>query len=82
MSMEQQNGVIRSDSLFSKARFGEDTIIGNLDTGNFSSCLFFLPLWIFHLSQVPTTSTRVELGQSNVKNLIVFFLLAHAGDLD
>ncbi|MED6131202.1 hypothetical protein PIB30_007492 [Stylosanthes scabra] len=33
MLMEQQNGVISTDSAFSKARYGEDTIIGNLDTG-------------------------------------------------
>nr|AIC80771.1 subtilase [Cicer arietinum] len=32
MSMEQ-NGVTPSESLFRKARYGEDTIIGNLDTG-------------------------------------------------
>ena len=29
----EQNGVISSDSIWKKARFGEDTIIGNLDTG-------------------------------------------------
>ncbi|XP_057742917.1 subtilisin-like protease SBT5.4 [Arachis stenosperma] len=33
MSMEHQSGVISPASLFSKARFGEDTIIGNFDTG-------------------------------------------------
>ncbi|XP_061354871.1 subtilisin-like protease SBT5.4 [Gastrolobium bilobum] len=32
MSLEH-NGVTRSESLFRKARFGEDAIIGNLDTG-------------------------------------------------
>ncbi len=31
MSLEQ-NGVVPSDSLFRNVRFGEDTIIGNLDT--------------------------------------------------
>ncbi|KAA8519247.1 hypothetical protein F0562_013503 [Nyssa sinensis] len=29
----EKNGVVHSDSLWKKARFGEDTIIGNLDTG-------------------------------------------------
>ncbi|MBA0625493.1 hypothetical protein Godav_010683, partial [Gossypium davidsonii] len=29
----ERNGVIPSDSLWKKAKFGEDTIIGNLDTG-------------------------------------------------
>lgn len=29
----ENNGRIRASSLWKKARFGEDTIIGNLDTG-------------------------------------------------
>ncbi|KAM6552504.1 hypothetical protein CsatB_013266 [Cannabis sativa] len=29
----ERNGVVSKDSLWTKARFGEDTIIGNLDTG-------------------------------------------------
>lgn len=29
----ENDGVIRSSSVWKKARFGEDTIIGNLDTG-------------------------------------------------
>ncbi|KDP45154.1 hypothetical protein JCGZ_15019 [Jatropha curcas] len=29
----EQNGVVPSNSIWKKARFGEDTIIGNLDTG-------------------------------------------------
>ncbi|KAL1293337.1 hypothetical protein HN51_053985 [Arachis hypogaea] len=33
MSMEHQSGVISPASVFSKAKFGEDTIIGNFDTG-------------------------------------------------
>ncbi|XLR52175.1 hypothetical protein S83_002847 [Arachis hypogaea] len=33
MLMEKQSGVISPASVFSKARFGEHTIIGNLDTG-------------------------------------------------
>jgi len=32
MSLEH-NGVAPSHSLFTKARYGEDVIIGNLDTG-------------------------------------------------
>ena len=34
MDMEDRNGFVPSDSLFKKARYGEDTIIANLDTGN------------------------------------------------
>lgn len=30
----EENGVIPSGSIWKKARFGEHTIIGNLDTGN------------------------------------------------
>uniref|UniRef100_A0A0A0K313 Subtilisin-like protease SBT5.3 n=2 Tax=Cucumis sativus TaxID=3659 RepID=A0A0A0K313_CUCSA len=33
MGLENKNGVINSESIWKKARFGEDTIIGNLDTG-------------------------------------------------
>ncbi|TKY53888.1 Subtilisin protease SBT5.3 [Spatholobus suberectus] len=33
MELEQNDGVIPSDSLFRKARYGEDTIVANLDTG-------------------------------------------------
>ncbi|KAL4037024.1 hypothetical protein IC575_000607 [Cucumis melo] len=33
MGLENENGVIESESIWKKARFGEDTIIGNLDTG-------------------------------------------------
>ena len=29
----ENDGAIRSSSIWKKARFGEDTIIGNLDTG-------------------------------------------------
>lgn len=29
----EQNGEVPSDSIWNKARYGEDTIIGNLDTG-------------------------------------------------
>ncbi|KAL2959786.1 hypothetical protein AAZX31_17G004200 [Glycine max] len=33
MDLEMNDGVIPSDSLFRKARYGEDTIIANFDTG-------------------------------------------------
>ncbi|KAK7387650.1 hypothetical protein VNO78_22437 [Psophocarpus tetragonolobus] len=33
MDLERNDGVIPSESLFRKARYGEDTIIANLDTG-------------------------------------------------
>lgn len=39
----EHNGLTGPDSLFVKARFGEDTIIGHLDTGNFASHILFLP---------------------------------------
>lgn len=31
----EKNGVVHKSSLWKKANFGEDTIIGNLDTGKF-----------------------------------------------
>ncbi|KAK7262053.1 hypothetical protein RJT34_29613 [Clitoria ternatea] len=33
MDLIQQNGVVSSNSLFKKARYGEDSIVANLDTG-------------------------------------------------
>lgn len=35
LSLEKDNGVIHSSSLWKRAGFGEDTIIGNLDTGKY-----------------------------------------------
>lgn len=37
----EKDGVIHPSSLWKKARFGEDTIIGNLDTGNNLFLSFF-----------------------------------------
>jgi len=34
MDMEMGDGVVPSDSVLRKARYGEDTIIAHLDTGN------------------------------------------------
>lgn len=43
MLMEKEiGGVIHPSSLWEKANFGEDIIIGNLDTGNFFSGLCFV----------------------------------------
>ena len=42
MDLEMNDGVIPSDSLFRKARYGEDTIIANFDTGNFAPLLLLL----------------------------------------
>lgn len=33
LGLEEHNGVIPSSSMWNKARFGEDVIIANLDTG-------------------------------------------------
>lgn len=43
----EKDGVVPSSSIWKKARFGEDAIIGNLDTGN----PFFLKLFtrVFYL---------------------------------
>lgn len=35
MMMENVNGVVPPSSVWKKARFGEDSIIANLDTGKF-----------------------------------------------
>lgn len=42
----EKNGVIHPSSLWNRARFGEDTIIANLDTGNYYYYYsFFSPLY-------------------------------------
>ena len=35
MGLENNHGVILSNSIWKKARFGEDVIIANIDTGHF-----------------------------------------------
>lgn len=43
LMLENNNGVIDSSSLWKKARFGEDTILANLDTGSsFNYSLYIL----------------------------------------
>ena len=42
MDLEGNDGVIPSDSLFRKAKYGEDTIIANFDTGNFAPLFLLL----------------------------------------
>lgn len=41
----ERDGRVPADSLWTQARYGEDVIIGNLDTG--MSCLAFLFLFAF-----------------------------------
>lgn len=43
----EHNSFIPSSSIWRKARFGEDTIIANLDTGSLSSLFPFLPFFCF-----------------------------------
>ncbi|RVW46206.1 Subtilisin-like protease SBT5.3 [Vitis vinifera] len=43
----ENDGIIPSNSIWKKARFGQDTIIGNLDTGEF---YISFPFWSFPFS--------------------------------
>lgn len=58
----EKNGRIPKESLMHQARFGEDVIIANLDTGNFLSfehihhLLDFLPIYEYQWS----TSNKVS----------------------
>ncbi|KAJ4829926.1 hypothetical protein Tsubulata_051496 [Turnera subulata] len=42
----EKNGAIHPNSIWKKARFGEDTIIANLDTGNSSYIFFPAPAYV------------------------------------
>ncbi|KAG5003270.1 hypothetical protein JHK86_027409 [Glycine max] len=53
MDLEGNDGVIPSDSLFRKARYGEDTIIANFDTGNFGPLFLLLYIFAFPESHLP-----------------------------
>lgn len=48
----EHNSYVPSSSIWRKARFGEDTIIANLDTGSFSHRFRFLILLCFNISLV------------------------------
>lgn len=37
----EENGIVPKDSIWEKARYGEDTIIGNLDTGKLHTLIVF-----------------------------------------
>jgi len=54
MSLEH-NGVAPSHSLLRKARYGEDVIIGNLDTGKILSFFFFLYLPLLSFNYIIMT---------------------------
>jgi hypothetical protein len=47
MGLEDNNGVISSNSIWNKARFGDGVVIANLDTGPFSFLLLFIFIFIF-----------------------------------
>uniref|UniRef100_K7MFV8 Uncharacterized protein n=1 Tax=Glycine max TaxID=3847 RepID=K7MFV8_SOYBN len=53
MDLEGNDGVIPSYSLFRKARYGEDTIIANFDTGNFGPLFLLLYIFTFPESHLP-----------------------------
>ncbi|KAG5106379.1 hypothetical protein JHK82_043349 [Glycine max] len=53
MDLEGNDGVIPSDSLFRKARYGEDTIIANFGTGNFGPLFMLLYIFAFLKSHLP-----------------------------
>jgi len=58
MDMERVDGVVPSDSVFWKARYGEDTIIAHLDTGNIPP-LLASAIVNFHLSCPESQLTHV-----------------------
>ncbi|CAA6672402.1 unnamed protein product [Spirodela intermedia] len=79
LGLESSGGVVPEDSIWKKARFGEDTIIGNLDTGTFSPnlslSLAFPLLWF-------SWSSAGGRGVAGVRQLRRQRLGAHSGEVE
>jgi hypothetical protein len=53
MGLEDNNGVISSNSIWNKARFGDGVVIANLDTGPLSLFYFIFLFLIFLFLKIP-----------------------------